>query len=43
VHGGAAPTMIKALINTFVEPPKKSHDIPQTSRAEFLRKLAELK
>jgi hypothetical protein len=41
-HGGAAPTMIKALINTFVEPPKKSHDIPQNLRAEFLKKLEAL-
>lgn len=43
VHGGAAPTLIKALINTFVEPPKKAHDIPQNLRAQFLKKLEELK
>lgn len=43
VHGGAAPKLVKALIATFVEPPKKSHDIPQKMRHEFLKKLAELK
>ena len=42
-HGGAAPTMIKALIAKFVEPPKKSHDIPQNLRHDFLKKLEELK
>ena len=42
-HAGAAPTLIKALINTFVEPPKKSHDIPQALRAQFLAKLEALK
>lgn len=41
-HAGAAPTLIKALINTFVEPPKKSHDIPQNLRGEFLKKLEAL-
>lgn len=42
-HGGAAPKLIKALINTFVEPPKRSHDIPQNLRAEFLKKLDAMK
>lgn len=42
-HGGAAPKLIKELINKFVEPPKKSHDIPQNLRAEFLKKLEALK
>ncbi len=42
-HAGAAPKLIKELINTFVEPPKKSHDIPQAQRSLFLKKLAELK
>ena len=41
-HQGAAPKLIKELINTFVEPPKKSHDIPQNLRAQFLKKLEEL-
>ena len=42
-HQGAAPKLIKELINTFVEPPKKSHDIPQKLRGEFLKKLEALK
>lgn len=41
-HQGAAPKLIKDLINTFVEPPKKSHDIPQNLRAQFLTKLKAL-
>ena len=43
VHAGAAPKLVKELINQFVEPPKKSHDIPQNLRAEFLKKLEALK
>lgn len=42
-HGNAAPKLIKTLINTFVEPPKKSGDIPQKLRGQFLKKLKELK
>ena len=42
VHAGAAPKLVKELINKFVEPPKKSHDIPQNLRAEFLKKLEAL-
>lgn len=42
-HAGAAPKLIKELINTFVEPPKKSTDIPKDKRALFLKKLEELK
>ena len=34
---------VKALIAKFVEPPKKSHDIPQNLRHDFLKKLEELK
>ena len=41
-HGGAAPKLIKELINKFVEPPKKSHDIPQNLRGQFLAQLAAL-
>ena len=41
-HQGAAPKLIKELINQFVEPPKKSHDIPQKLRPEFLKKLEAL-
>jgi len=41
-HQGAAPKLIKELINTFVEPPKKAHDIPQKLRGEFLKKLEAL-
>lgn len=43
VHAGASPKLIKALIGKFVEPPKKSHDIPQTLRRKFLEELAALK
>ena len=42
-HEGKGGVMIKALIATFVEPPKKSHDIPQAARPAFLKKLEELK
>ena len=42
VHGGKTGMVLKALINTFVEPPKKSHDIPQKLRASFLKKLEAL-
>jgi hypothetical protein len=41
-HQGAAPKLIKELINTFVEAPKKSHDIPQNLRGQFLKKLEAL-
>jgi len=41
-HLGAAPKLIKELINKFVEPPKKSHDIPQNLRHKFLEDLAKL-
>lgn len=41
-HGGAAPVKIKELIAKFVEPPKKSADIPQNARPEFLKKLEAL-
>lgn len=38
-HAIKNPTAIKALIGTFVVPPKGSRDIPQALRADFLAKL----
>ena len=39
-HGEAAGKLLRALIAEFVEPPKKSSDIPQNVRGTFLKKLA---
>jgi len=41
-HGNGASKVIRELIATFVEPPKKSTDLPQNVRAEYLKKLAAL-
>lgn len=42
-HGSKASSIVKALIAEFVEPPKKSHDIPQQQRPQFVQKLKDLK
>jgi hypothetical protein len=42
-HQGAAPAMIRKLIGEFVGAGKQMKDIEQAKRAEFLRRLKEMK
>jgi hypothetical protein len=42
-HAGAAPAMIRKLIGEFVGAGKQMKDIEQPKRAEFVRRLKELK